>query len=264
MTLLNDLRELKNFQCQEGKCVLSLYLNTDRADQDQQKGEWKIRLKNGLKRLEQYLTVAGKETELKSYKRLRKKVEKEIVGNQPLLQKSVIIFASDVQNLWSVHYLNIPVETSFHWEKNPVLDQIIRLNEKYPKSGIILPNLDEIKIYETDLGEIVDTKVFCFDPEAEDWRLKQGASSSERTASSAMHVDDYQRRFAENLQRFYRKVAVTIEKMKDENQWEALYLIGDAECTRSLQSLLRIKIDGAVYKNLNNFDSSKVLEQVYH
>src|SRR5690554_4181193 len=139
MGLAEDLENLKQFQCSQGKCVLSVYLNTDRSEKSQQQGEWKIRLKNGLKRLEEYLIASGNENELKSYQILKEKVNKEILGNQTRLMKSVIIFASEEQNLWSVHYLQLPVNTSFNWEKTPVLDQLETLQLTFPKSGIILP-----------------------------------------------------------------------------------------------------------------------------
>lgn len=263
MALAKELDALKDFRCEEGKCVLSVYLNTDRANKNQQKGEWKIRLKNGLKRLEEYLIASGETSQLKSYRKLKRKVEKEIKGNQSLLLKSVVIFASDEKDLWSVHYLQLPVETSFHWENAPVLDQLTKLKNDFPKSAIIMPSRDEIKIYDIDLGEVKDTHVYQFDPESEDWRFKTGAAATDRIASSANHVDDYQQRFEENLNRFYKKIAGNIENMYREREWKAVYLVGEPEKVRSLKSQLKVEINGAVNKNLNNSDASKVLEQVF-
>ncbi|MFA9558623.1 VLRF1 family aeRF1-type release factor [Evansella sp. AB-rgal1] len=263
MALAKDIETLKDIQCEEGKCVLSVYLNTDRANQNQQKGEWKIRLKNGLKRLEEYLVAAGNEEELKSYKKLRKKVEKEVKGNQSKLLKSVVIFASDDQDLWSVHYLQLPVETSFHWESRPILDQLEKLQKSFPKSAIIMPNLDEVKILDIDLGEIKDTRTYFFDPETEDWRFKDGIASSDRMASSANHVDDYQQRFDENRNRFYKKIAMNIEGMKKEKKWESVYIIGEPEAAQSLESQLNVDVSLTIKKNLKNSDSSKVLAHVF-
>ncbi|MDG5786118.1 VLRF1 family aeRF1-type release factor [Evansella sp. AB-P1] len=262
MALTKDLEALKKFQCDDGKCVLSLYLNTDRSERNQQQGEWKIRLKNGLKRLEEYLIASGNEEQLKSYRMVRKKVEKEIRGNQSKLMKSVVIFASEEQDLWSVHYLNLPVESSFHWEKKPVLDQLIELQEQFPKSAIIMPNADEVKIMDVDFGEIKDTRVYYFDIKTEDWKFKDGLASTERTASSANHVDDYQQRFEENRNRFYKKIATNIERMKKDRNWEAVYIVGEPDVVHSFQSQLRVKINKLVKKNLNNLDASKVLSQV--
>ncbi|MCD8509473.1 MAG: VLRF1 family aeRF1-type release factor [Bacillus sp. (in: Bacteria)] len=263
MALAKELEALKDFRCSEGKCVLSVYLNTDRASKNQQKGEWKIRLKNGLKRLEEYLIASGDKEQLKSYKKLKRKVDKEIKGNQSQLLKSVVIFASEEQNLWSVHYLQLPVETNFHWETAPVLDQLTKLQEDFPKSAIIMPSRDEIKIYDIDLGEVKDTRVYQFDPESEDWRFKTGTAATERMASGANHVDYYEQRFEENLYRFYKEIAGNIENMYREREWKVVYLVGEPEKVRTLKSQLKVEVHGAINKNLNNSDASKVLEEVF-
>ncbi|MGJ9384956.1 VLRF1 family aeRF1-type release factor [Salipaludibacillus sp. CF4.18] len=263
MALTSELQSLKDFQCENGKCVLSVYLNTDPAHPDQQKGEWKIRLKNGLKRLDEYLEASGDKEEHKSYKKLKKKVNDEILGNRMDLQKSVVIFASDQDDLWSVHYLQVPVETSFHWESQPELSQLDGLQQEYPLAGVILPNLDEVKVIETSLGEVHDEKIYEFDSGKEEWRVKEGLASSDRTASGATHVDDFNQRYRENLSRFYKKMAGNVEQLKKEKNWSGLYLVGETEMIRSFATNLRTKPSGTVNKNLNNSQSSKVLNEVF-
>ncbi|WP_280770199.1 VLRF1 family aeRF1-type release factor [Salipaludibacillus daqingensis] len=264
MALENELQNLKDFTCAESKCVLSIYLNTDPADQDQQKGEWKIRLKNGLNRIQEYLDASSDESELKSYKKLKKKVDNEIQQNRTALQKGVIIFASEHEDLWSVHYLQVPVETSFHWEASPVLDQLNELHEKYPRAGVILPNQDEVKVIDTSLGEVNDERTYQFDPGSEDWSFKEGLASSDRTASGASHVDKLQQRFEENRHRFYKKMAGNVEQLKKDRGWKEVYLVGEAEMIRSFETSLRTKPAGSVNKNLNNAATTKVLEEVFH
>lgn len=263
MALARELEQLRSFRCPEGKCVLSVYLNTDRSDQDQQKGEWKIRLKNGLKKLEEYLRASGNDEQLKSYLKLKKKVEKEIHGNQSQLQKSIVIFASEEQNLWSVHYLQIPVETSFRWERAPIVDQLERIQSAYPKCGVILPNMDEVKVYDVDLGELNDSRTYTFNPNTEEWTFKDGLASADRMASGASHVDDFEQRFRENLHRFYKKMATNIEQMQRDRKWQQVYLVGESELIRSFDEQLRLEVSKKVNKNLNNAHSAKVLEHVF-
>ncbi len=43
--------------------ILSLYLNTDTRDPEQQRGEWKIALKSGFSRLKEYLAASNPEEE---------------------------------------------------------------------------------------------------------------------------------------------------------------------------------------------------------
>ncbi|WP_096439607.1 VLRF1 family aeRF1-type release factor [Alteribacter populi] len=263
MSLAKELEALKEFQCPDGKCVLSVYLNTDRANQDQQKGEWKIRLKNGLKKLDEYLEVSGNATQLKNYRKLKTKVKKEILGNQVNLQKSVVIFGSEEGDLWSVHYLQLPVETSFYWENYAVVDQLESLQNDFPMSGVILTNMDEIKIIDTALGEVNETRTYTFDPNTEDWTFKEGLAAAEHIASGASHVDQYQQRFEENMNRFYRKMATNIERMKRDRKWRTVYLVGEPDMTRTMKAELRVDVSKSVNKNLNNARPSQVLANVF-
>lgn len=68
MALSQLLEDLIDFKAEKSNQVLTIYLNTDRSDPNQQKGEWRIRLKNGLKRLEQYIIATGEEDQLKDIK----------------------------------------------------------------------------------------------------------------------------------------------------------------------------------------------------
>lgn len=263
MTLTNELKDLKDIECPDGKCVLSVYLNTDPANQDQQKGEWKIRLKNGLKRIEEYIEASGTKDELKAYKNLKKQVDNEISGNRSRLAKSVVIFGSDHQDLWKVHYLQVPVDTNFYWEPKPQLEEIEKIQKEYPRAGIIMPNNDEVRIISTSLGEVLDEWNYEFDSNKEEWSLNEGMASSDRTASSASHVDKFQQRFEENKHRFYKDMAQKIEKMKKTNEWEAMYVVGETEMARSFEEVMQTKPDGKVTKNLNNAETTKVLNEVF-
>ncbi|WP_416148900.1 VLRF1 family aeRF1-type release factor [Salipaludibacillus sp. HK11] len=264
MALENELQYLNDFKSTDGNSVLTVYLNTDPANPDQQKGEWKIRLKNGLNRIQEYLDASSDEAEKKQYKKLKKKIDDEIERNRTELQKGVIIFASDEEDLWSVHYLQIPVKTSFHWERHPVLDQISELQQQYPRSGVILPNQDEVKVIDTELGIINDERTYHFDPGSEDWTFKDGLASSDRTASGATHVDKIQQRFEENRHRFYKKMAGNVDKLKKDRDWKEVHLVGEAEMIRSFETSLRTKPAGVVKKNLNKAEPKKVLEEVFN
>ena len=57
MSLSKELQTLKEFHC-EDRCVLSVYLNTNPGDPVQLNGGWRIHLKNGLKRIDEYLTAS--------------------------------------------------------------------------------------------------------------------------------------------------------------------------------------------------------------
>src|SRR6185312_2183034 len=137
MSLSEKLKELKEFEC-SSRCVLSVYLNTNPADPEQQNGAWRIHLKTGLKRIDEYIKASNDEKELKAFRELKKKVDTEIEENQNDLHKGVVIFASE--NLWHVYYVQVSVKTSFHWEDRPMLEELEYMYKAYPEAGIVLPS----------------------------------------------------------------------------------------------------------------------------
>lgn len=264
MTLTNELQSLNKVECPEGKCVLSVYLNTDPANPDQQKGEWKIRLKNGLKKIEEYLEASSEnKEELKSYKKLSKKVQDEIHDNQKHFQKSVVIFAAEDPELWSVHFLQIPIDTNFYWEAAPQLEELKTVESEYPRAGIIMPNNHEVRIIDTSLGEVNNEWLYEFDSGKEEWSLNEGMGATNSIMSGASHVDKFQQRFEENQQRFYKDMAQKVEKLRKNKEWKDLHIVGESKMARNFESVLQTKPKSMVEKNLNQNEAKKVLSEVF-
>lgn len=259
MGLANDLKKLRKVECVD-KCVLSVYLNTG----PNQEGDWTIHLKNGLKRIGEYLEASGDETQLKNYKKMRKKVDDEIGKTRNDLARSLIIFASDENDLFETYYLQHDVETSFHWETTPVLNQLEALQAQFPSTGVILTHLDQVTVHDTSLGHIDETFEFEFDPESEEWVRFEGTASADRTASSSSQVDKFDRRLAENLGRFYRDLAQTVEQMKKAHGWEDLVVIGEADLANSFSDELRTKPERVVHKNLAKSSETHIIETAFH
>lgn len=288
MTLYDEIQELKSFECPD-RCVLSVYLNTNPADLNAQNGAWKIHLKNGLKRLDEYLKASNDEQEQQAYKPLRKKVEKEILDNQNDLQKGVVIFASPHKDLWSVHYVQVPVKTSFHWETKPVLEELRYMYKAYPYAGVILPSFKGIRVIDTSMGIINEEFFYEFDAGLEVWTEQKGVRSSGRIqgrsgssgagsvgggaaggnspviggSGGGSPVDELDHRLKENLERFYKDMGGKIEKLKKERKWEEIHVVGEAEHAKSLSKALQKKPTSCVYKNLINNDPGKILHEVF-
>jgi hypothetical protein len=277
MTLYDEIQKLKAFQC-EDRCVLSVYLNTNPADLNAQSGAWRIHLKNGLKRIEEYLTASQDEKELKTYQTLKKKVEREIMDHQNDLHKGVVIFASPKDDLWFVHYVQVPVKTSFHWENAPVLDELRYMYKAYPYAGIILPSFKGVRILDTSMG-IVNEEVFEeFDPGLDFWNEQKGVHSATHTAGSSTgsfnagsHVggnsgsaaDDFNWRMKENLERFYKDMAGKIEKMKKDRHWDEIHIVGETEQAKAFAKGLPKKPSSCIYKNLVNANPGQIIHEVF-
>jgi hypothetical protein len=252
--VINELKEIEN----KGK-VLTIYLNTDRAEC--QSGSWKIKLKNGLKKLEEYIHLGSDDKEVKNFKKLKKKVEKIMNDSVTTLQKGVIIFASNVDKLFSVHFLQVPVETEFFWEDEPKLTQLEEIQRSYPTSGVVIANEDELILMHSELGELEVFAQFEFEAYTDDWRLFEGIAAADRTGSGANHRDAYQDRYEANKQRWIRNMIPAIEGVSKDNRWSHVHIIGQAEYLSLLENELNLKIKNVLRKTVSNIDQKQMINR---
>lgn len=262
MTLYDEIQKLKTFECNE-RCVLSVYLNTNPADLNAQNGAWKIHLKNGLKRLEEYLTASNDGEEIKNYKALRKKVEKEIADNQNDLQKGVVIFASTHEDLWSVHYVQVAVKTSFHWETEPVLDELRYMYKAYPYTGIVLPSSKGVRIIDTSMG-IVNEEIYEeFDANLHVETEQQGGGAVGSSGGGGSPADQLDERVKENLDRFYKEMASKVVKLKKDRHWDEVHIVGETDHAKTFAKALPNKPTSSIYKNMINISPGQVIHEVF-
>ncbi|MCT8136827.1 hypothetical protein H1D32_03075 [Anaerobacillus sp. CMMVII] len=239
--------------------VLTIYLNTDRGEC--QNSSWKIRLKNGLKRLEEYVALSYGEKERKRLKKLTKKVEKTIYDARTNLQKSVVIFASEEDKLFSVHYLQVSVENEFFFEGSPELSQIEKIQKNYERSGVIIANEAEIILMHSELGDLEVINKFEFEAYTDDWRLFEGTTASERMGTRANHRDHYQERYEANQQRWLRSIISVIEKSASQQKWSHVHIIGQANYLALLENELNIPIKNVLRKTVSTINQKKVINR---
>src|SRR5699024_4819316 len=163
MDLRQQIKQLENIKKEQDNKVLTMYLNTDPSDPEQQAGEWKIHLKNGLRNFESYLEEDNNKEELKNFQLVKQKVEKFVHGNEQHFRKGIILFASADEEVWFADRFQMPVKTEFFWEEEPVLGQLKELLETYQKSGIIIVTKYYVKLISVHLNEIMDTKNYKHD-----------------------------------------------------------------------------------------------------
>ncbi|MFJ7933360.1 VLRF1 family aeRF1-type release factor [Sporosarcina sp. NPDC096371] len=263
MSISKELQVLKEFKCPD-RCVLSAYVNTNPADPDQLKGAWRIHLKSGLKRIEEYITASKDENELQAFKKLKDKVVKEIEDHQHDLHKGVVIFASENPELWSVHYVQVHVRTSFHWEDHPVLEEMEYMYKAYPEAGIVLPSFGEVRILDTAMGFLNDELIYDFEPNLQGWGdRKKSSDDDNHPAIGSSKVDVLEPRLKENLGRFYKGMGEIVEKLKKERGWKEIHVAGEAELAKAFAEILREKPASCIHKNLNNSKPYEVLHQVF-
>ncbi|RSL31643.1 hypothetical protein D7Z54_19565 [Salibacterium salarium] len=261
MALIEDLNDLKHEHDETG--ILTIYLNTDFGDGSQHGGEWKIRLKNGLKKLKEYVDTSGTKEEQKAYKKLADLANQHIYDEQMNLQKSYVLMASADGELLVEKILQVPVDTEFYWETYPVLDQLEEMQAEFPAVGVLLVQKSDVTLIDAAMGEIRDEKHFNWEVESEDWKQYKGNASADRTASGSNQVDEVQQRFEENRHRWYKNLAPVIDKEIKNRDLLGLYLVGNKEYVRDVEQHLNTKIINTIPKNLISKPTHEVLNMVY-
>lgn len=265
MLLSNRIEELKNVNIDQSQKVFSMYLNTDRKRMDQQKGEWKIHLKNGLKRLKEYIENSDDRNEIRQIHTIKEKVEREIHENQTDLLRSVVLFATADDTIWFADYLQVPVETAFYWEDEPVLDPLQSLENKYPYMGIVVLQQDEAAVLETETGTLKDRFHYTLDLNTNDWRQHQGPQDMKQRGLSmagGSQKDEFKERFKAHQQRWYKSLVSKVEQKAGKKNWEQIYLVGEKEEVEALKKYFNKEIDKVIPRNILNRDTDTILTEV--
>lgn len=243
--MMKEIKDLKGY-------VLSVYLNTNPDSED-----WKILLKNGLKRTTEYIKASNPE-QLKQFQHICKKVDQTIKDNQTAFLNSLVCFASTEQLY--IHHLQIPVQNDFTWEEKPETTQLEQLIDQYSKNGVILLQRDKVTMISSLLGEILDEVHYEFDLETEDWKQYKGMAFGNIYASSANHRDKYDRRLKVNQARWYKKIAPTIEQFARNHHWNGAHLAGPAYLTKEMQNNLKLNIIGETTRNYSGKSAHAILK----
>ncbi|TQR09272.1 VLRF1 family aeRF1-type release factor [Psychrobacillus soli] len=262
MTINKELQTLKAYSCTD-RCVLSVYLNTNPADPDTLKGAWKIHLKSGLKRIGEYLEASEDKQEIKAFEQIKKKIINEIEENAHDLRKGIVIFASANEDLWSVHYVQVPVKTNFYWENHPMTEQLEYMYKAYPEAGIIMPSFGEVRILDTAMGLVRDDLTFKYDPISETWGEKKKVDAKGRRTVAESKSAVLDPRYKVNASSFFKGMNTTIEQLKKKRGWREFHVAGEAEMANAFADSLRDLPASCIHKNLNNSKSIEVIHQIF-
>ncbi|MCY7985907.1 VLRF1 family aeRF1-type release factor [Bacillus inaquosorum] len=236
--------------------ILSLYLNTDMRDPDQQGGEWKIALKSGFGRLKEYLAASDLEEE-KCLDGIRTKIDQYLNEMGKDMPRSLVFFVSD-SGIWEPIKLQIPVETRFYWEETAVLDQLKDLRQTYPSTAFILTQQHEVKIIETVLGKIEAVEHYEYDIINESW---ENCHSSVNKAAP-FEENQMREHVTENQTRLYKRLAANLDQKAAAKRWERMVIAGDKETADILDQHMNKPIHSKIQKNLLNENEHKVVEHL--
>lgn len=221
--------------------VLSIYLNTSPNHSD-----WRIRLKNGLRRTKEYIEAANPE-QLKQFVEVSTKVEQKIKDQQTSLTNSFICFASTEKI--HLYQLQIPVQNDFQWHDKIASTQLHHLLTRYPKSGVILLQHNKVTIITSLLGELIHEAHFTFDLTTNHWIQYKRSASGHTYMSGVNARDKFARRFKENQARWLKGLVATIKSYSRHHGWQHVYLAGPVELTKMMKQHLSLPITGETTRN---------------
>ncbi|WP_404454069.1 VLRF1 family aeRF1-type release factor [Virgibacillus necropolis] len=266
MDLTEQINQLEKVDNGNSNKVFTMYLNTDPSDPEQQAGEWKIHLKNGLHNFEKYLAEDENHGDLKDFQVVKEKVRNFVVENEQKFRKGIILFATAEEDVWFAERVQMRLTTEFYWESYPVLDQLKQLHETFPKSGIVLVQQDQIKVIDTELGEINDTSHYELDIDTDSWRQMTGphkADASMGSGGKSTQKDSFNARYSANKHRWYKRIAPAIDKQAKDREWENIYIVGDPEAANEVEAQMNKTANQVIQKNLLDHEETKVLDEVF-
>lgn len=259
MDINKELKYLESVEREGPNKVFTMYLNTDPSDPEQQGGEWKIQFKNGIRNFEKYIEEADDKEELKSFHQVKQKVGKFIRGNEQQLRRGVIIFATADEEVWFATRVQMRLQTEFYWQQTPVVEQLRKLKNRYPKTGIILVQQNQVRVIESYLNELEMEKNYELDMEMDDWREKTVMGPGNPT----IQKDDLNARFEANKHRWYKSLAPKIDKQAKEREWENIVIIGEPGQAQAFQTQMTKRVDEVINKNMLDHEVSKILKEIF-
>lgn len=265
MDRYKEIKKLENVYLEPPERVFSMYLNTDPADPEQQGGEWKIHLKNGLNSFENYMKADNDTDEKRNFSEIKEKVERYMHDNEQSLAKSVVIFATADNSIWFAEKFQMPVETEIRWEETAKLDQLKEMFRKFPQTGIILTQKNAIKVLDTELGSLKETRLYELDLDTESWKEHTGPHRAQATVGSggkSTKTEQFEARFDANRNRWYKTIASTLDKMAKDHKWQQIYLVGRKEEADDLADNMNKTITDKVSKNMLEHEEMKIINEV--
>ncbi|GAE94986.1 hypothetical protein JCM21714_4189 [Gracilibacillus boraciitolerans JCM 21714] len=186
--------------------------------------------------------------------------------NEQNLAKSVVIFAKGDDSVWFAEKFQMPVKTEFNWEETANLEQLKEMFNDFPQTGIILTQKSAIKILDTELGTLKDTKLYELDLDTEDWREHSGppphGQASLGPGGQNTQKEQFEARFDANRHRWYKDIGSTLDKLAKDKDWSRINVVGDKDEAQNLKKNMNKKVDDIIPKNMLEHEEMHIINEV--
>ncbi|WP_010278484.1 VLRF1 family aeRF1-type release factor [Paenibacillus senegalensis] len=261
MHLKKEIENIQSFAPNPKELILTIYLDT-RPDSSQ-KSAWQIRLKNGLKKLMEYAEAEGNSDRISQLRKLQQEVLKEMEGQRHSVKNGWIVIASPSKQAWFNQQVQVPVPNAFYWEQEPHLDELTQTIQTYPAAGAVLLGKEKVTVLDTFLGLVQQEWNFEWNPDLEDWGEMKGLAHSNRVASGSNHIDNFEKRYEHNQQRWLNRLSSVLSRLSKRYQWKELIMSGEKNLTRETAKAIKTPVPRVLSKNYNGKPAQKLLQEVY-
>lgn len=261
MHLKKEIEDIQSCAPDPKEPILTIYLDT-RTDSSQ-KSAWQIRLKNGLKKLMEYAEAEGNKEKIAQLGKLRKEVLKEMEDQKTTVKNGWIVIASPSKQIWFNQQVQVPVPNAFYWSDEPHLDELIQMTKDYPAAGAILLGREKVTVLDTFLGVVQQEWNFEWNPDLEDWGQMKGTAHSNRMATSSNHVDNFEKRYEHNQQRWLSQLSSVLSRLSKRYKWKELIMSGEKNLTTETAKAIKTPVPRVLSKNYSGKPPQKILQEVY-
>lgn len=195
--------------------VLSIYLQLPAAVRHERR-RWQTTLNSGLTELR------AKHRGERALDRLAEEASQKLLSLPPEARTAgVILLASASGESW-LETTRLPIGTSFSWSQRPVLQPLVAALHASPATGLVVLAQDQARLMTWDQGLLHEATVLTADIDTTDWRRYAAGSVASTAQQTSTHVDDFQARFEEQLDKFIRSLAGDVAEHAREHHWHLI------------------------------------------
>ncbi|TCJ16775.1 hypothetical protein E0L93_08615 [Rubrobacter taiwanensis] len=248
MTEADTIQLLRDRLTRHPGPVLSVYLSTNNAIPENQKGGYLLRLKEGLKN-------SGVP------KALARRVLEAVEGERPKA-RTMILFA-DEDDLFEAYRLQIDLPESIRWG-DPFVAPLFMALDEYERYGVVLLDGEKFRFFVASLGDIEEPLDASNPVVTSDWR-ELTISPSSQTPRGGADRDSFDDRVEEHVHRFYNEMGETTRKLIGQHNIRRLILAGPRERTAGFRRTLPQDVEKRVVADASiptDASESEVLERL--
>ena len=222
----DELHTLIHHQPQEGRKVLSVYLNVDQGRASNLNREFEVPLRNGLRELESGIED---EREREEFRDCAARVKQYVESYRPA-GRTLVLFAEPAAGLFWTRGLRTAIENQARWLHRPFVRPFLEAREKHPRYAVVLTDRGKARIVSVCMGEIEQETAL----EAQEDVRHFDASGKDQMGSQMR----FQRSAQEHAKHHLKNVANKAKELHGKQPFDRLILAGTSRTLAELERLL--------------------------